>query len=382
MGSQETWSSSPREGERYFLRVLLLHVPGATSFEYLKTFNGELLPSFRDACMARRLLQDDTEWANTLEEATLTCMPKQIRSLFAVILTHCEASDPLALWNTFKQWMIEDFARRMTADRAEQMALAHISRIIAQSNKALQDFNLPVLEELPPVENLNVVEQQQEAHRMRPLLNNEQRVVAEAVIDKVINNDNNGENNIFFLDGAGGTGKTFTYNYIIAEIEGRGLSCATAAWTGIASTLLKNASTIHSLFALPVPVLETSVCNITPESNKGQALRDKSLFLFDEASMIPVYAFNCIDKCLQDICGNNVPFGGKVVLLGGDFRQVLPVVRRGRPAEIIESCIKSSQLWGQVQQHHLIHNMRVRQDQQLFTQWLLQLGNGAHFRKS
>ena len=56
------------------------------------------------------------------------------------------------------------------------------------------------------------------------------------------------------------------------------------------------------------------------------------------------HAFHAIDRLLRDICNNNTPFGGKVILLGGDFRQVLPVVRKGRPAEVVEVCLKSSPL--------------------------------------
>ncbi|XP_057297346.1 uncharacterized protein LOC130627125 [Hydractinia symbiolongicarpus] len=56
------YCAQPSEGERFYLRILLLHVPGATSFESLRTFNGELFPTFREACLARGLLQDNNEW--------------------------------------------------------------------------------------------------------------------------------------------------------------------------------------------------------------------------------------------------------------------------------------------------------------------------------
>ena len=41
-----------------------------------------------------------------------------------------------------------------------------------------------------------------------------------------------------------------------------------------------------------------------------------------------------LDNSLQDIMGqSNLLFGGKTVVLGGDFRQVLPVVRKGSRAQ-------------------------------------------------
>ena len=59
---------------------------------------------------------------------------------------------------------------------------------------------------------------------------------------------------LFFMDGPAGSGKTFTYNYLISETISRGFKSATAAWTGIAATLLTNGSTLHGLFKLPVPI--------------------------------------------------------------------------------------------------------------------------------
>jgi hypothetical protein len=58
----------PSKGERYYLRVLLTHVAGAACFEDLRTTHRPhtptivVHPTFKDACLARGLLQDDVEW--------------------------------------------------------------------------------------------------------------------------------------------------------------------------------------------------------------------------------------------------------------------------------------------------------------------------------
>ena len=57
-------------------------------------------------------------------------------------------------------------------------------------------------------------------------------------------------------------------------------------------------------------------------------IRMAKLIIWDEALMAKKYAIEAVDRTLQDIMGNKEPFGGKVVVLGGDFRQVLPVVPR------------------------------------------------------
>lgn len=76
---------SPSDSERYHLRLLLLHVVEATSFEDMRTFRKVLYPSFKEAAMQRGLLMDDSEWHRCLEEACVFQMPIQLRQLFAFI---------------------------------------------------------------------------------------------------------------------------------------------------------------------------------------------------------------------------------------------------------------------------------------------------------
>ncbi|KAK3762748.1 hypothetical protein RRG08_019341 [Elysia crispata] len=69
-------------------------------------------------------------------------------------------------------------------------------------------------------------------------------------------------------------------------------------------------------------------------------------------------------------------FGARVVVLGGDIRQVLPVVPKGRQADILNVTLNKSYLWDYIKIIHLRQNMRVENDGQ-FQQWLLRIGNGA-----
>ncbi|XP_057305225.1 ATP-dependent DNA helicase PIF1-like [Hydractinia symbiolongicarpus] len=372
------YSAQPSEGERFYLRILLLHVPGATSFESLRTFNGELFPTFREACLARGLLQDDNEWNGTLLQVATIGTPWQLRQTFSFILSHCEVNDPLTLWLTHRNSMIEDFLRTMQDYQAEQAALGFIAGIIGQSGKRLSDFGLPETEEAPVEPPADLVYLGQEADNIRSTLNPEQLEAADTIIRAVMNVHNNSpqNNRLFFIDGPGGTGKTYTYNYIIKELKRRGMKVGTSAWTGIAATLLDGGRTVHSLFRLPVPIVETSTCNVPPTSNHATFLMQQDLYIFDEASMIPKHALQAIETMFRDISNVDNLFGGKVILLGGDFRQILPVVKRARPAEIVETCLKSSYIWPTVQVFRLTHNMRAGQNQQIFANWLLQLGDG------
>ena len=104
----------PREGERYFLRLLLCHVPGVISYDDLRTVEGTVHSTFHVACLAHGFLEDDTEWEATLREASTVQSGKQLRQLFVDILLFCSPSNPHQLWNIFKDNMSEEFDYRDT----------------------------------------------------------------------------------------------------------------------------------------------------------------------------------------------------------------------------------------------------------------------------
>jgi hypothetical protein len=75
--------------------------------------------------------------------------------------------------------------------------------------------------------------------------------------------------------------------------------------------------------------------------------------------------------------GNQLPFGGKTVVLGGDFRQCLPIVPRASASAQIAASIRMSPLWDHFLPNtfHLTHNHRSEQAD--FSEWLLTVGNGT-----
>ena len=150
------------------------------------------------------------------------------------------------------------------------------------------------------------------------------------------------------------------------------------AYSGIASTLLINGATAHSTFKIPIPLLPNSVCNVKCQSARAQILRDTAMFIWDEASMIPANALHAVNVLLRDITQVNKPFGGKFMFLGGDFRQVLPVVPRAGREQTVQQCIINSHLWQHFQQFPLVTNMRAVQDDtyRQFSDWLLRIGTG------
>jgi PIF1-like helicase len=83
--------------------------------------------------------------------------------------------------------------------------------------------------------------------------------------------------------------------------------------------------------------------------------------------MVHRHAFEAVDRTLRDImkpvdaANEHKLFGGKVVVFGGDFRQVLPVVQRGLRGQIVAAAFNQSQsLWPHIEVHRLHENMRVQ----------------------
>jgi len=100
--------ASPAQGKHFYLRLLLTAVPGATSFQFLHTFNGEQVDFFRTACVQHGLLEDDNKWRQCLEEAGQMQTGSALRSLFAIILLNCYPSMPDELWEWFKYQICDD----------------------------------------------------------------------------------------------------------------------------------------------------------------------------------------------------------------------------------------------------------------------------------
>ncbi|GFY14242.1 ATP-dependent DNA helicase [Trichonephila clavipes] len=94
--------------ECFCLRMLLHHVRGPTSFTELKIVNGQECQTYREACEARRLLENDNHWDETLEKAVQCRSPDKIRELYATLLFSCGLSNPQTLWDKYKEYMAED----------------------------------------------------------------------------------------------------------------------------------------------------------------------------------------------------------------------------------------------------------------------------------
>ncbi|CAN1818103.1 ATP-dependent DNA helicase PIF1, partial [Linum perenne] len=251
-------SIPPRAGDVFYLRMLLSKIPGALSFEHLRTVHGVVYKDYQEACQALGLLSNDNEWNSVMAEVSQWAMAPLIRSTFVALLVFCEVTTPLTL-------------------------------------------------------------------------------------------------------------------------------------SGIAATLLPGGVTAHSRFRIPLDVDSTSTCTIKKGTSLARLMKSASLIVWDEAPMVHRLSFEAVDRTLCDIMDtptegvNYKPFGGKTVLLGGDFRQTLPIVVNGGREDNLNASLTRSYLWNHCTLLELKTNMRIIDstinaahifEGLSFPEWVLAIGDG------
>ncbi|CAO2200665.1 unnamed protein product [Urochloa humidicola] len=160
-------------------------------------------------------------------------------------------------------------------------------------------------------------------------LNAEQKAAYDAIMSTV----DTDQGVLFFVDGPGGTGKTFLYRALLVKLRSQNKLAVATATSGVAASIMPGGRTAHSRFKIPLTLEDGGSCSFTKQSGTAKLLRQASLIIWDEATMTKRQAIEALDNSLRDIMGQeNLPFGGKTVVFGGDFRQVLPVVRKGSRA--------------------------------------------------
>ncbi|XP_022889075.1 uncharacterized protein LOC111404512 [Olea europaea var. sylvestris] len=300
-------SINPSKGERYFLHLLLNHIRGPTSFDDLRTFNRVNVGTFREAALLHSLLNGDTR---------------------------CEEYDYVN--------------ENMSAEVVEVRALEDISSISESLDKNINDYGIVSF-------NVNI-DNDERLMRMiteettklaiernfscAATLNKEQQFAYNTIMKKV--QDESSE--IVFIDGPGGTGKTFLYRALLAGVRYRHFITLATASSGVAASLLPEGRTAHLKFKIPLETVGEVKCPISKQSALGTLLKMCRLIIWDGTPMVNRCAVESVNKMLRDITNCNLPFGGKVIVLGGNFRQILPVVPKGNKEDIIKASMIYSYL--------------------------------------
>ena len=102
----------PSVGDAYYLRILLNKVKGPESWEKLYEYNDIIHPSFREACFARGLLDDDREYIYALQEISGWALGRKVRRSFVHLIMSNTISRPDHVWNEAWTFMKDDIEHR------------------------------------------------------------------------------------------------------------------------------------------------------------------------------------------------------------------------------------------------------------------------------
>ncbi|GJU45743.1 DNA helicase [Tanacetum coccineum] len=320
----------PNSGDLFYFRMLLSHQKGCKSPIEVRTVNGQILLTYRAACEALGLLGDDREWDIALEESAMQDdIPSKISEATGIVNYHVNTPE------------------------LQDHILYELETILNGFGKSVKEFGLPSPSErlLKDLKNKLLMEEQnykrdalmQETALLVPKLNEDQKEI---------------------------------YNLIINASE--------QTSSGIASLLLPAGRTTHSRFKLPLELTDESVCHAKKHSQLGNLLVETNHIIWDKAPMNDKRCFEALDRRLRDLM--NAPetlFGGKTIILGGDFRQTLPVKKGAAKQELIHASIAESYLWLHFRICTLKQNMRLlrsaisndERERSKFAKWLLDVGN-------
>lgn len=129
-----------------------------------------------------------------------------------------------------------------------------------------------------------------------------------------------------FLTGEPGSGKTHTINAYVSYLREHGVEPAITASTGIAATHI-HGQTIHSWSGLGIrrTLSPYDLDHLATTEYLVKRLRNTSILIIDEISMIDATTLDMIDLILREVRHTEDAFGGIQIVLVGDFFQLPPV---------------------------------------------------------
>ncbi|KAL0344192.1 UNVERIFIED_CONTAM: hypothetical protein Sangu_1306600 [Sesamum angustifolium] len=173
---------------------------------------GKYHDTFRDAAASLGLLDSDNSLEEYLEEASQYQMPYSLRRLFSTILMYCSPANPTKLWENLNLICLKIFVGKINLQK---------------------EYNHERKIEVSEADLLSIEK-----------LNDDQRHAFNIITEKIYSSSSG----TYFIDGPGGSGKTFLYRALLADVRSRGYIALAVATSGVAAALLPGGRTnIHDL---------------------------------------------------------------------------------------------------------------------------------------
>ncbi|XP_057723585.1 uncharacterized protein LOC130939500 [Arachis stenosperma] len=238
---------------------------GPTSYEDIRTINGVVYPTYRDACYGKGILDDAKEYIDAIKKASHWSFDKYLRKLFATLLISNSITRP--------EYMGKELENLIGRYPIYSMKLIRESWLSAELANFLTK------------------------------LTDEQKKVFGTIMETL----NNGQGDVFFQYGYGDTEKTSVWKILVSAIRSKGQIVLLVASSGIGFLLLPGGRTSHLWFAIPINLDEFSTCNIKQNSALADLIIRAKLIIWDEAPIVNRLCIDVLDKTMRDLLRFNNP---------------------------------------------------------------------------
>ncbi|XP_076068429.1 uncharacterized protein LOC143040872 [Oratosquilla oratoria] len=328
--------------ELFYLRMLPTHKKGPTGYTDLRTVDGVLYDTFREAVKAMGLLNDEETWKKTIIEIiNHTNDRSQLRATYASMLAFSHLEDQSDIWKETRGLIASDFLRSSGLDEYnDEIYLDALDDIQQQvwncGGGEISAYGLPPSRGREKTSSVIRREKAYHTDRLKEevsekivLLNKEQRAIYDAVMECV----NNRRSDVFFLNAPGGTGKSFVLNLLLDTVRANSEIALAVASSGIAATVLHGRRTAHNMFKIPIMEHnEVKPCSIKLNSELARLIKMTSLIVWDEVVMTNKNTITALDCTAKDITGNKHCFMGGIpfVCARHQRRSIQQYIRRGQ----------------------------------------------------
>ncbi|KAK1572455.1 hypothetical protein Q3G72_032837 [Acer saccharum] len=209
--------------------------------------------SFRESARLYGLLDSDNTLEECLQEASIYQMPYTLRRLFATLLVYCRPANLRNLWEKYEVSISEDYHRSgLNFSDARLKVLEHIRFVVKSMGNNINDYHLVdydiILNEdercIKEINDELGITVSESDLSLKLSLTFKQKCAYDRILEKVFMQ----QSTSFFIDGPGGTGKTYLYKAILATLRSKGMIALATTSSGVAASVLPGDRTTHSRF--------------------------------------------------------------------------------------------------------------------------------------